>query len=116
MPEYASIKEFLTAYHDRVMDCEKRALAAVDTDPDAFRALMREKAEMMAAILTEAEPWLKREDAATAAMISDRLRRFSASARLGLKLESPFYWSALLWNDDARPGDLDNLQLFINEL
>ncbi len=117
MTAYANIKEFLTAYHDSVMDCEQRALAAGQAgDSDTWRTLMKEKAEKMAAILTAAEPWLKQEDPSTAAMVTDRLKSFAASAKLGLRLDSPFYWSALLWNDDSKPGDPDNLQLFIEAL
>ena len=44
------------------------------------------------------------------------LHRFYASANNGLRLNSSFYWSALLWNDDYKPGDTDNFQLFINDI
>ena len=47
---------------------------------------------------------------------TDKLRRFSRVASFSLDINSPFFWSALLWDEDAPKDQPDNLQLFINEL
>ncbi len=108
---------FLQKYHDDVLACEARAVAAMDQgDSQTYTACMKEKAEKMAAILQEAQPYMDGLDEDSHETVYHALHRFSNSARMGLRVNSPFYWSALLWNDDYKPGDTDNLQLFINEL
>lgn len=117
MSNCTSLIEFLVDYHEQVMSCEKKALEALNGgDSTGYKALMRQKAELMSRILDEASPYLASSPAGISALAEHSLKRFAASAKLGLKLESPFYWSALLWNDDAKPGDPDNLKIFIDEL
>ena len=45
-----------------------------------------------------------------------RLHRFSASARNALRIGSIFYMSALLYPEDHKPGQPDDLQVFIRRL
>lgn len=108
---------FLHGYHDDVMGCEKRALEALKRgDKDSYLRDMKSKAEKMADLLGKAMPYLAElpEDDKTA--VFHALHRFSNSANMGLHVNSPFYWAALLWNDDAKEGDPDNFQIFINTL
>ena len=108
---------FLRGYHDEVMACEARGLAALNKgDKETFLKEFRLKAEKMVAILTKATPYMEGLPAAEKDTVYHALRRFSNSANNGLHLGSPFYWTALLWNDDSKKGDPDNLQVFIDEL
>ncbi|MDO5538127.1 MAG: hypothetical protein Q4F72_11445 [Desulfovibrionaceae bacterium] len=117
MSKFTNLIDFLADYHDQVMGCEKKALAALDGgDADAYRALMKEKAEKMARIAEEAAPYLEQEPEYIRSEAGHSLKAFAASAKMGLRLQSPFYWSALLWDEDAKPGDPDTLQVFISEL
>ena len=56
---------------------------------------------------------LEEEDRAYAAA---RLRAFSASADQGLSLGSIFYMSALLFPEDHRPGEPDDLAVLLAEM
>jgi hypothetical protein len=46
---------------------------------------------------------------------AERLRAFSASAALALRLNSVFFMSALLFPEDHRPGTPDDLTLLAEE-
>ena len=108
MSATSDFRAFLQKYHDAVMDCEARANAALkEGKSDVYTECMKEKA---------AAPYLQKLPAELADECGHTLHRFHASANNGLRLNSPFYWSALLWNDDYKPGDTDNFQLFINSL
>ena len=112
-----TLTAFLQAYHDEVMACEARGLAARDAgDRETFLAEFRAKAQKMERLLTLATPYLEGLEPPLRDRVGHALRRFSNSARCGLELESPFYWTALLWDENARPEDPDTLQSFINSL
>lgn len=117
MSATSDFKAFLQKYHDDVMGCEARANAALkEGKSDVYTECMKEKAQKMCDINTAAAPYLQKLPADLAGECGHTLHRFHASANNGLRLNSPFYWSALLWNDDYKPGDTDNFQLFINSL
>ena len=73
-------------------------------------------AEKMADLLGKAMPYLAELPEDDKTIVFHALHRFSNSANMGLHVNSPFYWAALLWNDDAKEGDPDNFQVFINTL
>lgn len=117
MSELKALADFLQPYHDEVMGLERQALDALAKgDTEAYTASMKAKAEKMKALYPLTLPYLEKLPAAQAKPLDRTLHGFSASANNGLRVNSPFYWSALLWDDDAKPGDLDNLQKFINSL
>jgi len=117
MSQLKDLADFLQPFHDEVMELERKALDALQrSDTDAYTAGMKAKAEKMKALYPLALPYLAKLPQAEAKPLDRTLHGFSASANNGLRVNSPFYWSALLWDDDAKPGDLDNLQKFINSL
>ncbi|SDB35976.1 hypothetical protein SAMN05660653_01692 [Desulfonatronum thiosulfatophilum] len=84
---------------------------------DAFyRKRMREKAEVLQYLpktmgsFVEQLPLEEREE------INYRLDKFSMSASTALKLDSIFYMSALLYPEDYREGEPNDLERFISEL
>lgn len=117
MSAMSDFRTFLQEYHDRVMDCEAKATAALSEGKSGvYTEFMKKKAEKMRDLYGLAEPYLKQLPEAQREEYGHALHRFYASANNGPRLNSPFYWSALLWNDDYKPGDTDNFQLFINAL
>ena len=117
MSAMSDFKTFLQEYHDGVMDCEAKANAALsEGKSDVYTEFMKKKAEKMRDLYGIAEPYLKKLPGEQQEEYGHALHRFYASANNGLRLNSPFYWSALLWNDDYKPGDTDNFQLFINDI
>ena len=64
----------------------------------------------------EAKPLLEPLPGETRFNYALALESFSASARLSLRLNSVFYMSALLYPDDHKPGQPDNLTLCIDRM
>lgn len=72
---------------------------------------MRLKAELLAAMAEDAKPLLEPLPGETRFNYALALEGFSASARMSLRLNSIFYMSALLYPDNHKPGQPDNLTL-----
>lgn len=109
--------KWLTQEHDRVMACEHQGIELLNSgDSDAYREKMREKAEMLAHLADAAKPHLAGVAPALAAKIRSALAQFSNSAAMALQLHSVFYMSALLYRDDHKPGEPDNLEVYICSL
>lgn len=113
----AAVIDWLKARHAAIMADEAEALARLKTgDTEGYTEKMRAKAEAVAALAKDAAPVLAPLPEAAREPILRGLLRFSQSAAMGLKLGSVFYMSALLYPDDHKPGQPDNLALFIEEL
>ncbi len=83
---------------------------------EKFGAVMRQKAELLAALSQDGKPLLEGLPGERAALLARKLKVFSAGASNSLRLNSVFYMSALLYPDDHRQGEPNNLDLFISEL
>jgi hypothetical protein len=81
-------------------------------DKDAHRAAMLEKCELLADLPERAGHYLKGGGEA-----ADQMRRglkdFARRANMALDLESVFFMSALLYPEDYRDGDLNDLERFL---
>lgn len=117
MTAFNSFLSWLDGEHDRIMDCEHRALEALNNgNTDEYRKLMRQKAEMLANIADAAKPYAAGLSPALAGKVLHVLQNFAGSAATSLQLNSIFYMSALLYRDDHKPGEPDNLEVFIRSL
>lgn len=100
-----------------VMAVEREALQRLETgDTPGHNEKMREKAELLAALSEEAKPLLAPLPGEPRFNLALALERFSGSARNALQLDSVFYMSALLYPDDHKKGEPDNLLLFIERV
>ena len=108
-PQLARLVAWLEKMHARVMQAEQAALAVMGDTP-AYTARMQEKARLLASLEEEGEAYQLQDQA------GHRLHRFSASARNALRIGSIFYMSALLYPEDHKPGQPDDLQVFIRRL
>lgn len=112
--------EFLTWLDeciDRVADGEARGKALIASgDGEGYRTAMREKAELLAALDKEGGAHLVALPEALRGKARAELQRFAASAANALSLDSVFYMSALLYPDEPRPGEPNNLERFRDEL
>ena len=77
---------------------------------------MRRKAELLASMAEDAKPLLEPFPGETRFNCALALEGFSASARMSLRLNSVFYMSALLYPDEHKPGQPDNLTLCIDRM
>ena len=109
--------DWLKERHAAIMADEAEALARLKAgDTEGYNEKMRAKAEAVATLAKDAAPVLAGLPEAARERVLRGLMRFSQSAATGLKLGSVFYMSALLYPDDHKPGEPDNLALFIEEL
>lgn len=79
-------------------------------DSEKYRDLMRQKAEVLSGLASSAEavsadlpPEVRRE-------VMSKLTNFSQNAQNSLDLDSTFYMSALLYPDDHKKGEPNNLE------
>ncbi len=117
----AALREWLEQRHAAVMAAEGRALACLEKgDLPGHAEGMHEKARLLAAIKEDVAPLLEAlpadMDAQERERLYHRLRAFSASANNALRLDSLFYMSALLYPEDHKPGQPDDMQVFIASL
>ena len=71
---------------------------------------------LLASLEEEGEAYLEELPEQLQDQAGHRLHRFSASARNALRIGSIFYMSALLYPEDHKPGQPDDLQVFIRRL
>lgn len=115
-----NIHEFacwLQNQHDIIMSCEDDALKCLDKgDTPGYAEKMREKATMLKNLDRESKPHLSGLSDDVKWEIESALGRFSSSAATALSLDSVFFMSALLYRDDHKKGEPDNLAVFIENL
>lgn len=106
---------WLRERHGAIMALEEQAHTALRRDENvpAYRELMLDRAKHIAALDADASPLLAPLPEDIREEISLALLRFATGARTALRLNSVFYMSALLYPDDHREGDPDNLGLLL---
>lgn len=110
-----NIIDWLQTQHDKIMACEDSALESMQIgDIDDYRKKMREKAELLAGLTDLAAPMLAQMPKDAASKLHAKLSQISESAATALDLDSVFYMSALLYPDEHKKGEPDNLQKLIN--
>lgn len=114
----SSFISWLQAIIDRINELERLGREAVAKhEQDIYIALMRQKAEVLASLEEEAQPYLAELDNDDALDFAERsLSVYSFNATKALELNSVFYMSALLFPTDHKAGDPNNLELFKDEL
>lgn len=108
---------WLEERHAAIMACEAQALQSLqNSDKAAYEQKMREKAQMLADLDRDSRQHMHDLSDDCKHMATRTLGSFSASATTALRLNSPFYMSALLYPDLHKPGEPDNLELFIRQM
>lgn len=114
LQEFAS---WLQNQHDRIMSCEDDALKCLDKgDTSGYAGKMREKATLLKDLDRESKAHLNGIPEDARREIESTLGRFSSSAATALSLDSVFFMSALLYRDDHKKGEPDNLAIFVESL
>jgi hypothetical protein len=113
----AELISFLEDKSATVSRLEKEGDAALDQKGQlAFQEKLEEKAEILAALGEKA--W-KRTEAVGGELgkeIAMKLEQFSMSASASLRIGSVFFMTALLYPEDHKPGEPNDLESFIVEL
>ena len=101
-----------------VSGCEQKARNALydDKNEPAYRQLMEEKAALLASIADDAASLVDALPAPERNRVREILGSFSANARTSLRIGSVFYMSALLYPDDHKEGEPNNLEKLVASL
>ena len=114
------MNSFLTWMQERLAGIdahEAAAQAALQaSDEKAYRAVLLEKAELLAALEDDAEALLPKLPPAEQIFARQKLHGFASGAQFSLQLNSPWFMSALLYPEDHKLGDPHDLQVFVTEL
>lgn len=106
----AKMLEWLEKRHATIMECENQAYVSMDAgDIDDYRAKMRSKAENLASIYQDASSLLDELPQNLRHELAENLETFANGANNALRLNSVFYMSALLYPDEYKSGEPDNL-------
>ncbi len=100
----------------RQLEGEADRVLHKEQDPDRYRDQLLEKAEILADLPEKARPHLQELDSGLQKEVTDGLRKFAQRADMALRLNSPFFMRQLLYPEDYREGDNNNLEGFIRSL
>ncbi|MCF8106802.1 MAG: hypothetical protein K9K64_15065 [Desulfohalobiaceae bacterium] len=100
----------------RQLESEADRVLHKEQDPDRYRDQLLEKAEILADLPEKARPFLQDLDPGLQKEVADGLRMFAQRADMALRLNSPFFMRQLLYPEDYREGDNNNLEGFIRSL
>ena len=116
----AALHVFLSWLEERARDVrriEGQALHELERkDIEAYRDGMRRKATLLASLPKASVPLLDGLPTDAAHAIQEGLWRFARNAGNALSLDSVFYMSALLYPEDYREGQANDLEIFLQEL
>ncbi|OIQ51817.1 hypothetical protein BerOc1_00279 [Pseudodesulfovibrio hydrargyri] len=82
----------------------------------AFQACLEKKAKLLAGLAENSWVLVERLSKNEADGVARRLEQFSMSASTALRLGSVFFMTALLYPEDHKPGEPNDLDAFIGEL
>ncbi|TIH12970.1 hypothetical protein D0S45_16755 [Marinifilum sp. JC120] len=99
----------LVATQVREIESLGRKALYAGNDEDAYRDFMRQKAMKLAGLADEVASQAQLVDDA----LKERIELFSFSASQALKVGSVFFMSALLYPEDYREGDPNDLENFV---
>jgi len=108
---------FLEERAARVRELEREGEAVLAAQGQlAFQAKAEAKAELLAALSADAAKHTRQMDGDEGAQVTRRLEQFSTSASTALRSGSVFFMTALLYPEDHKPGEPNDLEAFIGEL
>ena len=120
MMHTAPLLAFFTWIEERTLEVrriERQALRDLEQqNTQDYCDGMHRKAQLLASLPKTSIPLLNGLSKDAVQAIQEGLWRFARNAGNALSLESVFYMSALLYPEDYREGEPNDLELFIEEL
>lgn len=98
------------------IEARAKTLLHDNSDQEGYRQAMVSKAQLLANLARDATPKLMSVPISMRPAIEHRLDMFSQSAKRSLEIGSVFYMSALLYPDEHKPGEPNNLELWLVDL
>ena len=100
----------------RRLEKEAAAIAQAESNSERYHALMLQKALSLANLADEAAPYLEALSPAMTKAARERFARFARNAEQAIDLDSIFYMSALLYPEDYKEGQPNDLEAFLAAL
>ena len=100
----------------RNLEAEAERVLYEDKDTDKYRALMCQKAMFLQALPEEAEKHASSLPESVADTTLRRLEHFAGNASQALHIGSVFYMYALLYPDNHKKGDPNDLELLAADM
>ena len=100
----------------RHLEAEAKEALQQNSNTERYRQLMQQKALFLSALNDEAAGLLQDLPAEHQQRVTQRLGAFQRNAENALGLNSVFYMSALLYPDDHKEGEPNDLELFAKEV
>ena len=100
----------------RHLEAEAKEALQQNSNTERYRQLMQQKALFLSALSDEATGLLQGLPAEHQQRVTQRLGAFQRNAENALGLNSVFYMSALLYPDDHKEGEPNDLELFAKEV
>ena len=120
MTNATSLTAFFAWLEERAHDVrriEEHALRELEQkNTQSYRDGMRRKAELLAGLPKASIPLVQGLPEDATQTIQQELWRFARNAGNALSLDSVFYMSALLYPEDHREGDPNDLEMFLQDL
>ena len=112
------LQNYLRNQAEKIREIEAQANVFLHTDnnQEKYNALMKEKAELLSALHDGAKEAAGEDILAAHPEIDARLAKFSQSAKSSIGVNSVFFMSALLYPEDYKDGDNNDLENFIESL
>ncbi len=113
-----TLKDKLSEQAEKIRELEKKADKILEEsyDLDQYRSLLEQKAQMLVALPEAAEPFLSQLPHQTGAAVEQRLNTFARNAQQALGIGSVFFMRQLLYPEDYREGQANDLESFIQTL
>ncbi len=114
---YMQLAAWLEKEASEIREIEREADHVLhnEGDEDAYRELMRAKALKLASLEEQSVEIVQEENPALVAVMK-RIKRFSQSAAQSLRVGSVFFMSALLYPENYKHGERNDLENFVDEL
>lgn len=100
----------------RTLENEAQALLHEKNDPQGYRGKMVEKATLLAELADQTAKLLAALPPELAKPLRERIERFSRSAATALDIGSVFFMSALLYPEEHKPGEPNDLETFLESI
>ncbi|MGC9196369.1 MAG: hypothetical protein ACP5IL_13085 [Syntrophobacteraceae bacterium] len=100
----------------RRLEAQAREALFVEDDPAAYREKLKEKTMLLMELPELIGPFCQDLDKEAARQIDKGLESFAMRAQRAMELSSVFYMNALLYPEDYREGDPNDLEVFIKRL
>lgn len=115
---HGSLIKWLEGVNGEIQTLEQQAKKVLETSDykETYRQLMLRKAKLLADLPAEYDKMVKNDPGLSNDFVFKNLQNFSENANTAMKLDSVFYMSALLYPDEHKAGEPNNLELLITKI